>query len=515
MKTKKVIYNDFFDAHKLKIAEHLQKKYNWEPILMFGKKPDMDSKVLINKKFPSCAIIGSLDMWQAQFDYSDIGQVKPLDEEILSSLSNHAFNYLSNLPDPTGNNFSYEERKSYYFDILKYWNTIIKNLNPDIFVSYIFPHTPSCLSLYLLCKHHYNIDTLFVNPFPMLNNNHRMISTSIEKMDETISKIYKSNENMNLGLDGIKYLDEIRRKDAKPPSHIIKVRKLLQQTSKIGNRIKTLLGIILKTLKNGYGLKIDNDWKKNNKPYYKINSRMNNFENFFFIEKLRHKNKRLKKIYDSYVTKADLTKKYIYFAAQYQPEATTSQIGSYYENFFLVLDILSAVIPDDWIIYYKENPTIFSNSVIAKGSLRRDKYYYEKLANYKNVKMISENTNTFDLIDNAQVVSTVTGTAAWEAVVRGVPSMTFGKTWYSGCSSIFFIKTFKDAENTIKKIINGYMPHQSDIERYTAAIEKVASKNIIPQNMFNIEIAKHENPEKILIKIADEFHDAHLDHYAN
>ena len=242
---------------------------------------------------------------------------------------------------------------------------------------------------------------------------------------------------------------------------------------------------------------------------------MNNFENFFFIEKLRHKNKKLKKIYDSYVTKADLSKKYVYFASQYQPEATTSQIGSYYENFLLALDILSTVIPDDWIIYYKENSTIFSSSALVKGSLRRNKYYYEKLTNYKNVKMISENTNTFDLIDHAQVVSTVTGTAAWEAVVRGVPSMTFGKTWYSGCSSIFFVETFKDVEDAIKKIINGYKPDQSDIERYTAAIEKVASKNIIPHKFFNIKVEKHENPDIILEKIAEALSDAYDRDYLN
>ena len=124
--------------------------------------------------------------------------------------------------------------------------------------------------------------------------------------------------------------------------------------------------------------------------------------------------------------------------------------------------------------------------------------------------MISENINTFDLIDYAQAVSTVTGTVAWEAVVRGVPSMTFGKTWYSGCSSIFFVETFKDVEDAIKKIINGYKPDQSDIERYTAAIEKVASKNIIPQKMFNIEIAKHENPNKILINIAEAFYQSYI-----
>ena len=236
---------------------------------------------------------------------------------------------------------------------------------------------------------------------------------------------------------------------------------------------------------------------------------MNNFENFFFTEILRRKNKRLKKIYDRFVTKVDYKKKYIYFASQYQPEATTSQIGSYYDNFFLVLDILSASIPDDWIIYYKEYPATFYNSNIARGALRRDIHYYERLAKYSNVKMISENTNTFDLIDNAQVVSTVTGTVAWEAVVRGVPSMAFSKTWYSGCNSIFSIKTFKDAEEAITKIINGYKPDQSDIERYTAAIEKVASKNILPQKNFNTEIAKYENPDEVLIKIAEAIYEAY------
>ena len=451
MSIKKIIYNEFYNEHKLKIIDHLNKKYNWKPIFMSGLRPDISITSQINKNYPSCIISDSLALRQGQFNYTGIGQPKPIDAEILSSLSNHAFNYLSNLPDASGNNFSYEERKNYYFEILKYWNTVIQNLKPDIFVSYSNIHTPVCLSLYFLCKFYYKIDILFIHPVPLLNKAYHMIGSSIENSYVPILKKYKLEKDIYIGQDAKEYLESLRKKNPKKPNHILEDHKTYKQTSKIGKRIKTLLGIILRTLKNGYGFKINSDWKKNNKPYYDINSRMNNFENFFFIEKLRHNNKRLKKFYDKYVTKADLSKKYIYFASQYQPEATTTQIGSYYENFFLVLDLLSAAIPDDWIIYYKENSTIFSNSYIAKGSLARDRHYYERLAKYSNVKMISENTNTFDLIDNAQVVSTVTGTAAWEAVVRGVPSMTFSKTWYSGCDSIFSIKTFKDAEDTIKK----------------------------------------------------------------
>ena len=242
---------------------------------------------------------------------------------------------------------------------------------------------------------------------------------------------------------------------------------------------------------------------------------MNNLEHFFLLLKIARSKKKLKKIYDKYVVKFDNSKKYIYFAAQFQPEATTTEVGSYFENYYLVLDLLSSVIPDDWIIYFKENPTIFSRSPKVARRTTRDENYYKKITKLKKIKLVSIETNTFDLIDNAQAVATVTGTAAWEAVVRGVPSMSFGNAWYSGCASIFSINNINDARVAIKKIINGYKPHQSDIERYTAAIEKVASKNIIPQKNFNIEIAKHENPEKILIKIADEFHDAYLDQYAN
>jgi hypothetical protein len=510
---KRIIYNEFFNEHRLKIIDHLNKKNDWEPIFMFGRRPDKESNFWINKKFPLCVVKDSIDMRQAQFDYSNIGQVKPIDAEILSSISNYCLNYISNFSDPTGNNFSYDERKSYYFDILKYWNTVIQNLKPDIFVSYVHPHTPTCLSLYLLCKHHYNIDVLFVDFNPLLNNHSYMISSSIKNY-ETISKIYKSPENIIPGPVTKNYLESIRKKEAKGPIAVIEDLKMLEKKSKIVQRFKQFFSIIIRTLSYGYGFKIDGDWKKNIKPYHNKKSRMNNFEEFFFTEKIRHENKKLKKIYDKFITKVDFTKKYVYFAAQYQPEATNSIVGSYYENFFLVLDILSAAIPNDWIIYYKENPSTFNNASVMRGSLRRDKYYYERLAQYKNIKMISEKINTFDLIDHAQVVSTVTGTAAWEAVVRGVPSMSFGSIWYTGCDSIFFIKTFKDAEEAIKKILNGYKPDQKDIERYTACIEKVSSTRILPFWNFDNQIKKHENSDEVLIKIAEAINDAYIRDYS-
>ena len=274
--------------------------------------------------------------------------------------------------------------------------------------------------------------------------------------------------------------------------------------------LKNFFKIIIKTFNNGYGFKIQTDWKKNTKPYDNIDSRMNNFDHFFFREKMKKKNKKLSKIYNNLITKVDYTKKYIYFASQYQPEASTSHIGGYYENFLLVLDILSAAIPKNWIIYYKENPATFSNSSIILSSLRRDENYYQKIINKKNIQLISSDTNTFDLIDHSKAVATVTGTVAWEAVARGKPAMSFARTWYSGCKSIFLIKSFNDAKKAINKIKGGYNPDQVDINRYAASIEKVASEKILRQKNFDIELKKFNKPNEILTFIADSFYKAYI-----
>ena len=513
MTEKKIIYNGFYHQYKLPIIEHLNRKYNWKPILTSGIRLNSNHINFINNKYPSCIVTDSNQLRNAQFNYKLFNKETPIDAEILNSLSNYAFNFLGILRDTTGHNFSYDERRSYYYDILKYWNTVIYNLKPDLFISYVFPHTPSCVSLYLLCKHYYKIDTLFVDPNPLFDKEFHIIGTSLEKLYEPILKHYNSNEILNPGHISKEFLKSLKKKKTEKPKYILENHLKLKETSTISHRIKQFGSILYKTLQNNYGFKYC-DWKKNTKPYDDVTSKMNRFEEFFFIERLRNQNKKLKEIYNRFVKDVDYSVKYIYFASQYQPEASTSQTGSYYENFFLALDILSAAIPNDWVIYYKENSTIFSNSFMSYGSLKRSKYYYEKLSKYRNIKMVSTDTNTFDMIDNAKAVSTITGTVAIEATARGIPAITFGSIWYGGCKSIFSIKTFDDAKVAIEKILKGYKPDTNDLEHYLASVEKIASNKIIPQRIFEKEINKSENPENISIDMAEAFYEAYIKNYS-
>jgi hypothetical protein len=511
MSSKRVIYFEFMSEYKVQIVDHLNKKYGWEPVFMAGNRPSNNISIWKDKSYPSCIIQDVMNLRMGQYDYNQLGKSVPIDSNITSSLSNFALNYLGIMRDPTGTNFGYDERKSFYFDILKYWNTVIHHTKPDILVLFTQPHTIACNSLYLLCKHHYKIDVVFLDPVSLLDKHYHMIGVSLDELYAPILQYYKSQDVIKIGPDSKQYIERLRSENPKMPGYILENHKSFDGNSP-KFRFKRFMKIILLTFWNGYGFHVDIDWKKNKKPYYNIEVWMNNFEEFFFVEKLRNKNRKLKKHYDPLCVEVDWNKKYLYFAASYQPEASTATNAGIYEDFFLVLDILSEVIPDDWVIYYKENPTIFRSAPSNKGSLKRDKYYYDKISTYKNVEMVSVELSTFDLIDNAQVVCSVSGTVSWEAAVRGKPSMSFGNAWYLGCKSIFWIKTFHDAQKAINMIVDGYIPDKLDIERYAASIEKIAIKGMLHRNFYR-EVEKCKNPELELVRIAEGIKNAHDVHY--
>ena len=78
--------------------------------------------------------------------------------------------------------------------------------------------------------------------------------------------------------------------------------------------------------------------------------------------------------------------------------------------------------------------------------------------------------------------------------------------------NIFWIKTLQDAKEAIGKILNGWKPDQVDIERYAAAIEKVAVKGMIHRD-FSDRIKKSKDPQFEMERIAKALYEAYDSYY--
>lgn len=115
--------------------------------------------------------------------------------------------------------------------------------------------------------------------------------------------------------------------------------------------------------------------------------------------------------------------RYVYFPLHLQPELTTSALGGEFADQISAIEELSSILPDNWYVYVKENP--------KQNEAYRGKLFFRRLKKLKNIKYIKRTYNSSKLIQDAEFVAVINGTAGWEAIFAMKPVLIFGYAWFS------------------------------------------------------------------------------------
>jgi hypothetical protein len=135
---------------------------------------------------------------------------------------------------------------------------------------------------------------------------------------------------------------------------------------------------------------------------------------------------------------------YIYFLLHLQPELTTAPLGGVFVDQLLAISALSKSLPSGWTIRVKEHPHQFFGYT-WHGAMGRSANYYRDLARIPGVEIVPMEVDHFAMMEGAAFVATITGTAAWEAVIKGIPAIIFGDSWVEGCPGVSRITSSADA----------------------------------------------------------------------
>lgn len=198
----------------------------------------------------------------------------------------------------------------------------------------------------------------------------------------------------------------------------------------------------------------------------------------------------LYKEYSKLCQTPSLKKKYIYFPLHFQPERTSCPEGDIYSDQWLVVNMISSILPQDWFLYVKEHPSQF---MLTNGYMGRNKYFYNDIQSFHNVKLIDESFNTFELIDNAEAVVTLTGTVGLEYIIRGVPAIVCGYAWYRECPGVFYVTTAKECKDVLIKIDNGYTVDVKSVKSYLLGLHKYFTKAYLnPSTKSSVQMTEAE-----------------------
>ena len=156
------------------------------------------------------------------------------------------------------------------------------------------------------------------------------------------------------------------------------------------------------------------------------------------------------------------------------------------------------VLPKEIKILVKEHPKQLN---IYSGDVRQLKFrnfeYYKKI---KNLTMQSQSQQilTLRLIENSILNCTISGTVAWESVLKKKPAISFGNTWHSSCNSTPVISRDPlQAKKQIEILIN---KTKKDIENDLSEFFKINSKFFFNTTISDFELQNTYENNKILFK---------------
>ena len=124
----------------------------------------------------------------------------------------------------------------------------------------------------------------------------------------------------------------------------------------------------------------------------------------------------------------------------------------------------------------------------------RGKHFFDRIKSIKNLKWVPTETSSFELLGKSEFVSTVTGTAGWEAITGGKKALIFGYAWYRSLPGVFEY----DEGLKFEDMINYRFDH-SRLEKKLALLLTKTGKGVVESNYSCLvkNYDKYENGYKV------------------
>lgn len=478
----KVLYNTCIDDPWIEVAKDLRDKYDMEPAYWIGSELD-NSEKLIPQAFPDCWYFRRFDVWKNIFPKEitskwDDGE---LDIDFLREIASYELQAIKMMDrmDNDQHSFSFMERQRLFRNNLKMWSVFLKNYPVDLIIGAIVPHRPYDYPLYLLCK------KLGI-PFIFFKNSafkgRIVLAETIYTITDEVRNDYQKYLASGRTIEEYKneltsdILDNYNKvqgdySGAEPyymKDHIVRNK---QESSTIG-LAKRLYHLILNNRekyfgKDSYLIKgVPSHLKEKHKSIEK--SRLNLYAHVRRKKKGIKIKKKLLNYYKSLTTDPCYDSNFVFLPLHYQPEMTSSPSGDIFVDQLLCVDILAGNLPDDYIIYVKEHPNQLQAH--TQGHTSRLKEFYDDVLKYKNVRLVSMDTNPFHLIKHSKAVATITGTAGWEGMVLKKPVIIFGLSWYEYYRGVLKITDMSVAKN-ITDFIQNFQFDEKELMAYLNAFQ--------------------------------------------
>lgn len=179
----------------------------------------------------------------------------------------------------------------------------------------------------------------------------------------------------------------------------------------------------------------------------------------FFTRKLSYKE--LNKVIKFHKIDEIKNMNFIYWPLHLHPEAATIILGRWIYNQYEILKAISRVLPHNVKLFVKEHRG-------AAG--RRDLGFYRNISKLPGVEFVSQDIDTFDMINFSKGVAVISGTAGLEALALNKNVMTFGDIHYNEVSSVVRATDLSNIRNSVNELISQEGHERNEVIRFFSKV---------------------------------------------
>ncbi|MEK7644495.1 MAG: hypothetical protein AAB390_04305 [Patescibacteria group bacterium] len=398
-------------------------------------------------------------------------------KEVLKSMTGIEYQVLAMISRADFTGMTHDKKVDLFYRYIIYWYGVLKHFKPEAIVFTDVPHLGFSYVVYVLAKE-LGIKTVmyrfmkglpsrlfFFDDFSDMKSLKFAYGQALagkiryENLSDEMKKYLQTQNEINnvSALTYAPHIDKLIKQGTKIPKALVSFRAII-------NNIKQ--GIFFPTvIKYFFMLGHKRDILAVDEEKY------NGLQIWWLYRKWNKIKKKYRREYESLQVEVDYNKNYVYVPLHLQPECNTNPLGGIYDDQILLVRTLAASIPPDWLIYVKENPMQWLH---YQGNFGRYSGYYDSLVEIPNVRLVRADTSTFKLINNAQAVATVSGSAGLESLIRLKPVLLFGFGWYMDCDGVFRVEDVVSCRKALDIIKSGYKLNQDNLFAFLHAIDRVS-----------------------------------------
>ncbi len=152
---------------------------------------------------------------------------------------------------------------------------------------------------------------------------------------------------------------------------------------------------------------------------------------------------------------------FAFFPLHLEPEAALLLQAPYYANQLHLIRQIARSLPVHYKLYVKEHPQMVEY---------RRRSWYKELKKIPNVKLINPALRSYDIIPDAKLVTTITGTAGWEAVLFKKPVINFGIHFYNALPRVKRCDAIENLPKVVKEQIETFIHDEDELIAFLTAI---------------------------------------------